>query len=80
MNLRWNWYWMRNAPAHGPLLVESLWCRLLHKPIPYPLASWGQWHYSHCDQCGKHRWSWWDRITGWLLGYEFGREPGVKYG
>ena len=60
--------------------IISIWCRLFHAPISYPMASWGHWHYSHCNKCDSHRWSWRDRITGWLRGYEFGRRPGIRYG
>lgn len=59
---------------------NSLICRLFHKPIPYPLASWGYWHYSHCGRCGVHRWGWADRVSGWFRGYKFGNDPNHDFG
>lgn len=55
--------------------VRSIICRLFHHPVPYPMAAWSYRHYSHYGRCGEHRWSWWDRISGWLRGYKFGYHP-----
>ena len=61
------------------LVIKSLYCRILHRPATYPMAAWGQWHYSYCGICQVHRWSLVDLVIDWLRGYTFGQDPNVEY-